>query len=81
LQEIYITGIKPELLTKTKQESEHCVTQAPSPGYDPQSERKKVGPWSSGVKERIPTIDQISEMIEEERKEAIARDLLGMKMV
>jgi hypothetical protein len=62
------------LLTKTKQESEHCVTQAPSPGYDPQSERKKVGPWGSSVKQRILTIDQISELMKQEQEEAIARD-------
>ncbi|KAI1509623.1 hypothetical protein KJE20_13706 [Pyrenophora tritici-repentis] len=59
------------------QESEHRATQARSPEYDPQSKGKKVGPWGSGGKGRILTINQMCEMIEEEREEAIERDLFG----
>jgi hypothetical protein len=77
LREIYIARIKPEWLNKAKEESEHRATQARSPEYDPQSEGKKLGPWGSGGKERILTIDQMCEMMEEEREEAIARDLFG----
>ena len=77
LREIYMAHIKPEWLTKAKEESEHRVTQARSPEYDPQSEGKKLGPWGSGDNERILTIDQMCEMLEEEREEAIARDLFG----
>jgi exonuclease 3'-5' domain-containing protein 1 len=57
LCEIYIARIKPEWLTKAKEESEHRVTQAQSPKYDPQSEGKKLGHWGSSGKERILTID------------------------
>jgi exonuclease 3'-5' domain-containing protein 1 len=77
LREIYMARIKPEWLTKAKEESEHRVTQARSPEYDPQSEGKKLGPWGSGGNERILTIDQMCEMLEEEREEAITRDLFG----
>jgi exonuclease 3'-5' domain-containing protein 1 len=77
LREIYTARIKPEWLTKVKEESEHRVTQARSPEYDPQSERKKVGPWGSGGTERALTVHRMCEMMEEEREEAIARDLIG----
>jgi exonuclease 3'-5' domain-containing protein 1 len=77
LREMYEARIKPEWLNKSKEESEHRATQARSPEYDPQSEGKKFGPWGSGDKERILTVDQMYEMMEEEREEAIARDLFG----
>jgi exonuclease 3'-5' domain-containing protein 1 len=75
LREIYLARIKPEWLTKAKEESEHRVVQAQSPEYDPQSGEKKLGPWGSGDNKRILTIDQAFEMMEEEREDAIARDL------
>jgi exonuclease 3'-5' domain-containing protein 1 len=75
LHEIYIARIKPEWLTKAKKESAHRVTQAQSPEYYPQSEGKTLGPWGSGGKGRILTIDQMCEMMEEEREEAMERDL------
>jgi exonuclease 3'-5' domain-containing protein 1 len=77
LREMYEARIKPEWLNKAKEESEHRATQARSPEYDPQSEGKKFGPWGSGGKERILTVDQMYEMMEEEREEAIARDFFG----
>ncbi|KAH8707641.1 ribonuclease H-like domain-containing protein [Phaeosphaeriaceae sp. PMI808] len=77
LREIYIARIKPEWLTKAKEKSEYRVTQARSPEYNPQSKEKKLGPWGSGGKERIVTMDQVCDILEEEREEAIARDLFG----
>lgn len=77
LHEIYTARIKPEWLNKAKEESEHRVTQARSAEYDPQSEAKKLGPWGSGGNERILTIDQMCVILDEEREEAIARDLFG----
>lgn len=77
LHELYMARIKPEWLTKAKEESDRRVTEARSPGYDPQSEGKKLGPWGSGGKERIFTIDRMCEIMEEAREEAIARDLFG----
>jgi hypothetical protein len=67
LREIYLGRVKPEWLTKAKEESEYRVTQAQSPGHDPQCGGKKLGPWGSGGNERILTIDQICEILEEER--------------
>jgi hypothetical protein len=75
LREIYLARIKPEWLTKVKKKSEHRVVQAQSPEYDPQSEEKKLGPWGSGGNQPIRTIDQVFEMMEEEREDAIARNL------
>jgi exonuclease 3'-5' domain-containing protein 1 len=77
LHEIYMARIKPEWLTKAKEESKNRVTQARSAEYDPQSEGKKLGPWGSGGNKRILTMDQMCEMLEEQREEAIARDLFG----
>ncbi|KAH6516561.1 hypothetical protein HBI07_249520 [Parastagonospora nodorum] len=77
LHEIYIARIKPEWLTKVKKESGHRITRAQSPGYDPQSEGKTLGPWGSDGKGRILTIDQMCEIMEEEREEAMERDLFG----
>ncbi|KAH6515798.1 hypothetical protein HBI07_250470 [Parastagonospora nodorum] len=77
LHEIYIARIKPEWLTKAKKKSGHRITRAQSPGYDPQSEGKTLGPWGSDGKGRILMIDQMCEMMEEEREEAMERDLFG----
>jgi exonuclease 3'-5' domain-containing protein 1 len=75
LHELYMARIKPEWLTKAKEESERRVIQARSLEYDPQSEGKKLGPWGSGGKKRVLTIDRMCEIIEEAREDAIARDL------
>jgi exonuclease 3'-5' domain-containing protein 1 len=77
LREVYIVRTKPEWLTKAKEESENRVTLARSPEYDPSSERKKLGPWGTGGQRHLITMDQMHEMMEEEREENIARDLLG----
>ncbi|KAJ4353165.1 hypothetical protein N0V95_003594 [Ascochyta clinopodiicola] len=77
LREMYMARIKPEWLVKANEESERRVTQAQTPKYDPQSERKKLGPWGSGGNERILTIDQMCEMLEEAREDAIEGDLFG----
>lgn len=77
LREMYIARIKSEWLTKAEEESERRVIQARSTEYDPQSEGKTLGPWGSGGEKRILTIDQVCDIMEEEREEAIARDLFG----
>lgn len=73
----YTSRIKPEWLTKVKDESTRRAAEARSPECDPQSDRKKLGPWSSSSEKRTLTIDQMCELMEEEREEAIARDLFG----
>lgn len=73
----YMSRIKPEWLTKVKDESTRRAAEARSPEYDPKSDRKKLGPWSSSNEKRTITIDQMCEMMEEEREEAIARDIFG----
>lgn len=77
LRDLYMARIKPEWLTKAKEESEHRVTQAKSPQYDPQSTGKALGPWGTGGNLRTLTFDQMCDMLEEEREEATARDLFG----
>ncbi|KAH6629773.1 ribonuclease H-like domain-containing protein [Boeremia exigua] len=77
LREMYMARIKPEWLAKAEKESAHRVAQAQSAEYDPQSERKKLGPWGSGGNKRILTFEQMCEMEEEAREEAIERDMFG----
>ncbi|KAF1350492.1 hypothetical protein EJ07DRAFT_82546, partial [Lizonia empirigonia] len=49
LRDLYMARIKPEWLTKAKEESEYRVTQAQSLEYDPQSMGKVLGPWARAV--------------------------------
>lgn len=62
----YLKRIKRDWLTKAMEESTRRVADAYSPGYDPHSLNKKLGPWGSGTKPTM-TLDEMLEELEEKR--------------
>lgn len=61
LHAFYMERIKGEWFNKAMEESMRRVADAHSPGYEPQSPTKKLGPWGSGTEKRIMTIDEVHE--------------------
>ncbi len=49
LHALYLKRIQGDWLARVKQESERRVAESYSPGYEPQSRSKKLGPWGSGI--------------------------------
>jgi len=49
LHALYLSRIRSRWLARAKKESARRVAEAHSPGYDPQSPTKKLGPWGSGI--------------------------------
>jgi len=49
LHALYLGRIKRNWLARAMKESARRVAEAHSPGYDPQSPTKKLGPWGSGT--------------------------------
>jgi exonuclease 3'-5' domain-containing protein 1 len=73
LHALYLRRIKGDWLTMAMEESARRVADAHSPGYDPQSPTKKLGPWGSGTKKRAVTSNKI--LLEEELEEQRIEDL------
>lgn len=65
LRSVYTARITPEWLSKAKVEATKRVAMAHSPGYDPQSPDKVLGPW--GSTSRQLTLDEFLDMLEDER--------------
>jgi len=59
------------------EESALRVTEAHSPGYEPQSPTKKLGPWGPGTEKRVVTLDKMLEDLEERRIQDFERDMFG----
>jgi exonuclease 3'-5' domain-containing protein 1 len=59
LHALYLKRIQGNWLVRAKQESERRVAEAHSPGYEPQSPTKKLGPWGSGTRRRVVTLDEM----------------------
>jgi exonuclease 3'-5' domain-containing protein 1 len=74
LHAFYLGRIQRDWLARVMEESARRVVEAHSPGYEPQSPTKKLGPWGSGIKGRRVTLD---EMLEEWR-ENLLDDEVGL---
>jgi hypothetical protein len=77
LHALYLRRIKGDWLARVMKESALRVAEAYSPGYEPQSPTKKLGPWGSGTEKRVMTLDKILEDLEEQRIEDLKRDMFG----
>ena len=53
------------------------MAEAHSPGYEPQSPSKKLGPWGSGTERRVVTLDEMLDEWEQRREDDLARDIFG----
>ena len=61
LHAIYLRRIGSDWLAKVMEESARRVAEAHSPGYEPQSTTKKLGPWGLGAENRVVTLDEMLE--------------------
>lgn len=79
LYAIYMKRIQGTWLDRAILESGRRVVKAHSPGYEPQSDTKKLGPWGSGVETRVPvvTLDEWLDELEQKREDDLARDIFG----
>ncbi|KFY67891.1 hypothetical protein V496_01356 [Pseudogymnoascus sp. VKM F-4515 (FW-2607)] len=77
LHHLYLKRINRDWLTKAMEESTRRVADAYSPGYDPHSLKKKLGPWGSGTQHTM-TLDEILEELEEKRMDDLERDIWGL---
>jgi hypothetical protein len=73
LHALYLRRIQGDWLAKAIEESARRVAEAQSPGYEPQSPTKKLGPWGSG----IVMLDEMLDEWEQRREDALARDIFG----
>jgi len=80
LHTLYLRRIKGDWLAKVMEESARRVVEAHSPGYEPQSPTKKLGPWGPGTEKRVITLDKMLEKLEEQRIEALERETLKLDM-
>ncbi|KAK3296638.1 ribonuclease H-like domain-containing protein [Chaetomium fimeti] len=73
LRNLYAKRITSEWMGKAMEESARRVVEACGPAYMPQSDKKKLGPWGSGLGRNVlETEDQL----EDELMEARAQDML-----
>ncbi|KAH6843498.1 ribonuclease H-like domain-containing protein [Chaetomium sp. MPI-CAGE-AT-0009] len=77
LHNLYTKRITSEWLGKAIDESARRVVEAYGPTYEPQSEKKKFGPWGSALGKNVLTMDEWLEKLEEDQMEARARDMFG----
>ena len=64
LHALYLRRIEGDWLARAMEESALRVAEAHSPGYEPQSPTKKLGPWGSGTEKRVMTLDKTLEDLE-----------------
>jgi exonuclease 3'-5' domain-containing protein 1 len=79
LHSLYLKRIESDWLANAMHESARRVAEAHSPGYDPQSPSKKLGPWGSGTDRRGMTLQTMFDELEERRMEDLAQDALGLE--
>jgi exonuclease 3'-5' domain-containing protein 1 len=77
LHNLYAKRITSEWLGKAIDESGRRVVEACGSAYEPQSEKKRFGPWGSGLGKNVLTMDQWLEKVEEDAMDARQRDMLG----
>lgn len=73
LHRVYAKRITSKWLAKAMEESARRVVEACGAAYDPQSDKKRFGPWGNGTGKKMLTMDEWLEMYEEEEMEARAR--------
>lgn len=72
---MYLSRLNDGWVAKVKEESSCRVAGAYAAHYDPQSSEKKLGPWAS--KTQMDNLDDFLEELDDQRIEALARDMLG----
>ncbi len=77
LHALYLRRIKGDWLAMATEESARRVAEAHSPGYEPQSPTKKLGPWGSGTEKHVVTLDKMLIDLEEKRMEDLEQDMFG----
>ncbi len=76
LHALYLRRIQGDWLAMATEESARRVTEAHSPGYEPQSPTKKLGSWGSGAKKHIVTLNMLLDELKDKRMENLERDML-----
>lgn len=71
LHDLYAERITSEWLAKAMEESAARVVEACGPAYQPQSDKKKLGPWGSGLGKNVVSIEEWIEKWEEEQMDAM----------
>ncbi|KAH9896369.1 ribonuclease H-like domain-containing protein [Xylariomycetidae sp. FL2044] len=74
---LYMKRLDSQWKEKVATESTRRVDQACAPAYEPQSEAKKLGPWGTGSDKKVVTLDEMMEMWEQEREDALAEEIFG----
>ncbi|KAK3947453.1 hypothetical protein QBC32DRAFT_247697 [Pseudoneurospora amorphoporcata] len=77
LHNLYAKRITSEWLGKAIDESAHRVVEACGSAYEPQFEKKKFGPWGSGLGKNVLTMEKWFEKMEEDEADARERDTFG----
>jgi len=77
LRDLYAKKLDGPWMAKVMDESARRVAEACGPAYQPQSEAKKLGPWGSGLDKKLLTMDEWLDRLEEDKIDAMERDMLG----
>lgn len=77
LHDLYAKRIDSHWMQKAVEESGRRAVEACGPAYEPQSVKKKLGPWGSGSDKKMLTMDEWPAEWEEDRIDAMQVDLLG----
>ena len=77
LHDVYTKRIDREWRSKVMEESARRVAEACGPAYEPHSEKKRMGPWGSGLGRTLLTPDGWLDTWEDENMDAMERDMLG----
>ncbi|KAF5588302.1 3' 5' exonuclease [Fusarium pseudoanthophilum] len=75
LQVTYTKRINSQWKKKVMDESARRVVEACSPEYEPQSEKKKLGPWGSESGTKTLTMDKYLEKYDDERINSMEKDM------
>ncbi len=75
LHALYLRRIQGDWLAMATEESARRVAEAHSQGYESQSPTKKLGPWGSGTKKQVVTLDKMLEELEDKRMEDLEQDM------
>ncbi|OIW26865.1 hypothetical protein CONLIGDRAFT_646999 [Coniochaeta ligniaria NRRL 30616] len=77
LHDAYAKRIDSQWMQKVMDESARRVADACSPVYEPQSEKKKLGPWGTGLDKKELTMDEWLEECADRRMDEEQREWLG----
>lgn len=77
LYDAYTKKTDSRWMEKVIDESARRVVEACGPAYGPQSEAKKLDPWGSGLEKELLTMDELLDKWEEDRMDAMQRDMVG----